>query len=126
MSLNSRYKYYRLSLGERKAIKELLKERGIVLAIVFGSFVDMDSFRDIDVAVYAGRLGMDLNLMLKLAADLEERLRVPVDVVPLESVPAKFRHYILTKGKVILEEVAGLYEALFMQTLDELMLLRAN
>ncbi|MEM4674901.1 MAG: hypothetical protein QXM12_01285, partial [Nitrososphaerota archaeon] len=38
----------------------------------------------------------------------------------------KLRHHILTKGEVLLEKQPGLYEALLMQTLDELATLEAG
>ncbi|MCX8204982.1 MAG: nucleotidyltransferase domain-containing protein [Candidatus Nezhaarchaeota archaeon] len=130
MLLNSHYKYYRLKPEEREAliegVRRVLEEEGVVLAIVFGSFTELDSFRDIDIAVYTERAEAGLDAISKLAARLEEQIHVPVDVVPLESIPTKFRRYILTKGRVILERVAGLYEALVAQTVDELMLLERS
>jgi hypothetical protein len=42
---------------------------------------------------------------------------------PLIRSPQKFRHYVLTKGKIIVEEVTGLYEAFLKQTLDQIFLL---
>ncbi|MEM0225862.1 MAG: nucleotidyltransferase domain-containing protein [Thermofilaceae archaeon] len=124
-----RYRYYRLSPEERRTLKEAIRStlegRGVELAIIFGSFIELESFRDVDVAVYA-RGGLDLNDVIKLAAELEERTRTPVDVVPLEKAPPRFRHHILTKGEVLLEKQPGLYEALLMLTLDELATLEAG
>ncbi|HDD26770.1 MAG TPA: hypothetical protein ENF75_06790 [Acidilobales archaeon] len=51
---------------------------------------------------------------------LEEMIKIPIDVVPIDEVSARFRRYILTKGKVILEKYPGMYEALLIMTLDEL------
>jgi len=52
-----RYRYYRLSPEEKRALKEVirsvLEKRGVELAIIFGSFTELESFRDVDVAVYA-------------------------------------------------------------------------
>ncbi|MEM4640232.1 MAG: nucleotidyltransferase domain-containing protein [Thermofilum sp.] len=124
-----RYRYYRLSPEERRTLKEAIRStlegRGVELAIIFGSFIELESFRDVDVAVYA-RGGLDLNDAIELAAELEERTRTPVDVVPLEKAPPRFRHHILTKGEVLLEKQPGLYEALLMLTLDELATLEAG
>ncbi|MEM0376853.1 MAG: nucleotidyltransferase domain-containing protein [Thermofilum sp.] len=124
-----RYRYYRLSPEEKRALKEAIRStlegRGVELAIIFGSFTELESFRDVDVAVYA-RDSLDLDDAIKLAAELEERTRTPVDVVPLEKASPKLRHHILTKGEVLLEKQPGLYEALLMQTLDELATLEAG
>jgi len=99
---------------------------GAELAIVFGSLVELESFRDVDVAVYASSRELDLDAVIKLSVELEERLHIPVDVVPLDAISPSFRHYILARGKVVLEKKSGLYEALLMQTLDELVVLESE
>jgi len=122
------YKYYRLSLEERELIIEriraILKEEGVPLAILFGSFIELDAFRDVDVAVYLRRV--DPDHLLRLANRVEGELGLPVDVIPLNTVSSKFRHHILTKGRVILEEQPGLHEALIIQALDEITLLESG
>ena len=67
-----------------------------------------------------------MDAVIKLSVELEERLRIPVDVVPLNVVSPSFRHYILTRGEVVLEKRPGLYEALLMRTLDELAVLESE
>ncbi|MDI3498532.1 hypothetical protein [Archaeoglobus sp.] len=57
---------------------------------------------------------------------LEDELSLPVDVVSIGLLPAKFRHYVLTRGKIVLEKQPELYEALFLNTLDELFLLETS
>ena len=127
---SERYRYYRFDLKEKEAVKEavreVLEEGGVELAIIFGSFVEMESFRDVDVAVYAGSRELDLDAVIKLSVKLEERLRIPVDVIPLNVVSPSFRHYILTRGEVVLEKRPSLYEALLMRTLDELAVLESE
>ncbi len=121
-----RYRYFEMDVEERRRIidriVETLKERDdVLLAIIFGSFVELPEFRDIDIAVYVCRRDV-LKAVIGLANILEERLGIPVDVVPLDYLPTRFRHYVLTKGVVILEKAPGLYEALLSQTIDELLL----
>ncbi len=122
---SERYEYYRLSDQEKEAvigrIVEVLRNENIPLALVFGSFVELNSFRDIDLAVYLR--DADLDYLFRLADRLEDVVGYPVNVVPLSEISPKFRYYILTKGLVIWEEYSGLYEALLMQTLDELWIL---
>ena len=122
------YKYYRLNLERRELIIEriraILEEEDVPLAILFGSFIDLDAFRDVDVAVYLR--DSDPDHLLRLASRLEGELGFPVDVVPLNAVPSKFRHHILTKGRVILEGQPGLHEALIMQALDDIALLESG
>ena len=118
-----RYRYYELSGEEREALIEAVRrvlgrDDRILLAVIFGSFVELESFRDIDIAVYA--VGMELREIFKLSARLEEEVKVPVDL--LQELSPSFRHYILVNGLVV-ERVAGLYEALISQALDELTLM---
>ncbi|MEM2622891.1 MAG: nucleotidyltransferase domain-containing protein [Candidatus Nezhaarchaeales archaeon] len=123
--LSERYRYYRLDPKGKEVVKKVLEE-GVELAIIFGSFVELESFRDVDLAVYAGSRDLDLDAVIKLSVKLEERLRIPVDVVPLDEVSPSFRHYILTKGEVLLEKRPELYEAQLMRTLDELIVLKSE
>jgi len=122
--LNDKLKYYTLSNEEKKTLLEKLKNilhgLSVELAIVFGSFVELDSFRDIDIAVY--RRDTSLEDTLKLEAMVEEALGYPVDIIPLDTISPRFRLHILTKGIVILEETSGLYEYLLKRSLDELKL----
>jgi len=122
--LNDKLKYYTLSNEEKKALLEKLKDilhgLSIELVVVFGSFVELDSFRDIDIAVYKKDTGLED--ILKLETMIEEALGYPVDVIPLDTISPRFRLHILTKGIVILEETSGLYEYLLKRSLDELKL----
>ncbi len=120
-----RYRYYELSGEEREALIEAVRrvlgrDDRILLAVIFGSFVELESFRDIDIAVYA--IGMELREIFELSARLEEEVKVPVDLL-LQELSPSFRHYILVNGLVVVERVAGLYEALISQALDELTLM---
>ena len=120
-----RFKYYRFCKSERevllKKIKEFLLRRGIDLAIVFGSFIEGDVFRDIDIAIYS--YAMDIDKLLKINSELELELGIPVDIVPLEQLNPVFRLKILRKGLVIVEK-PGIFEYFFMLTCDELEVMR--
>jgi len=123
-----RFKYYRLSHEERSRVVEKLREalraEGVKLAVLFGSFIEMNSFRDIDVAVYLEDPG-DLDRILELGAKLEEKIGIPIDVAPLQALPPRFRLKVLTKGLILVEE-PGLYEAMLIQTMDELIVISAT
>lgn len=119
----SAFKYYSKPKEEvvSKLEKALRHEKNILLAIVFGSFVEFNKYRDVDLAVYT--LRKDLGYLAKLSAKLELKLGIPVDVVPIDEAPVTLRYKILTKGTVILERAEGIFEALLSQTLDELYIL---
>ena len=121
--LNSEMKYFSLNAEERakliSKIKDVLShDSQILLAIIFGSFIELDSFRDIDVAIYAPNV--PLKHLLHLSVKLENELGIPVDIIPLNELPSRFKYHILVSGKIIIERKRGLYEALLSQTLDEL------
>jgi predicted nucleotidyltransferase len=120
-----RFKYYRFSKNEKevllKKIKEFLSRYDIDLAIVFGSFVEGDVFRDIDIAIYS--YAMDLDKFLKINSELELELGIPVDIVPLDQLNPIFRLKILRKGLVVVEK-PGVFEYFFMLTCDELEVMR--
>jgi len=120
-----RFRYYRFSKNEKevllKKIKEFLSRYDIDLAIVFGSFVEGDVFRDIDIAIYS--YAMDLDKLLKINSELELELGIPVDIVPLDQLNPIFRLKILRKGLVVVEK-PGVFEYFFMLTCDELEVMR--
>lgn len=123
------FKYYSLSGKEKNKvinlIKEVLsKEKHVLLAIIFGSFIELSSFRDIDIAVYS--LNTTLNYLAELAVKIEEKVKIPIDIVPISELSTKFKQYVLTKGLVIFERTPGLYEALLSQVADELMLMEKS
>ncbi|GAB6947836.1 hypothetical protein JCM16161A_19660 [Vulcanisaeta sp. JCM 16161] len=124
MEFSGEYVYHSMDREERELIisriRDILREYGISLGILFGSFVELNEFRDIDIAVYGKNL--DLNELLSLGTRLEEVLGMPVDVVPLINVDPEFRLSIMEHGLIILEDVDGLYEALMSEALDELYL----
>ncbi len=118
------YRYFRMNEHEKERVLDrvrelLMHEDKVLLAIVFGSFVELESFRDIDIAVYS--LDTSLDYIAKLSAELELKLGIPVDIVPITELDPYFKLSILTRGKVILEKVPGLYEALLREAEDEIL-----
>lgn len=78
-------------------IKALAQSYGAKRLILFGSAVeDPDTARDIDIAC-DGVLGWKL---FELGAELEEQLRMHLDIIPL-SPPSEFTRHIENKGKVL-------------------------
>ncbi|MET1160356.1 MAG: nucleotidyltransferase domain-containing protein [Thermoprotei archaeon] len=123
---SSRFRYYRLSTGEKEKLVDkirniLLREERIELVLIFGSFVENEYFHDIDIAVYGPSL--DLDYILRLGGLLELETGYPIDLIPLDQITPRFRHYVLVYGKIVLEKKSGVYEALLSQTLDEIYLL---
>ena len=91
---------YRLSPEERNQIRdqlaaELSQYPDVLFAYTYGSFVDSESFHDVDIGVYLS--GSTINA--KIAADLSQRLsgkiKLPVNVRILNAAPISFRFHVL-------------------------------
>ncbi|MBC7218376.1 MAG: nucleotidyltransferase domain-containing protein [Candidatus Caldatribacterium sp.] len=68
----------------------LLLHEEIVFAYLFGSFAEGSSYRDIDIAVYCDDKSPLVHAPLydvELSRELENVLRIPVDVVVLNNAP---------------------------------------
>lgn len=88
----------------RTALNEILKTRTeIRFAFLHGSFLEMRSFHDVDVAVYLYNEEIPEDLLeyeLSLSSILEGSIRMPMDVKILNFAPIAFR-YEVTRGEVI-------------------------
>ena len=77
---------------------ETARQYGVTELILFGSALDPSAdARDLDLACKGVR-GWDL---YRLGAALEEKLRMPVDLVPLDS-PSRFGQWIEAHGRRLL------------------------
>jgi len=96
------------------AKEELLVRLGNVLrnhpdigfAVVFGSFLEGNGFRDIDVGVWTTS-SADARLDLELAGSLSAALDLPVDVRRLNDAPVPFLfHALRGRAVVVRDDVA--------------------
>jgi len=73
-----------------KKLREILgKKKEIVLAIVFGSFVEYEKARDIDIAIYTIEKKDELESYIyadELAEELRKYLNKPIDIIVLNNV----------------------------------------
>ncbi|RLF03663.1 MAG: sugar transporter [Thermoprotei archaeon] len=111
-----------------EAISRRLEERGeLLLAVVHGSFIESEVFRDLDVAVYTGG-AVAPDQWFVYADELEEYLvklaGFAVDVQVLDYAPPSFRAAVLSSGIVLLERVPGLRAMLLAHALEELQAFR--
>ena len=95
--------------GVVKLIRSILAGfEEIDLAYLYGSFLERDDFRDIDIAIH---LSKDMaayprfKLSAKVAGSLEKEMqpRVDFDVKILNDAPAHFQYEVISKGVVVLE-----------------------
>lgn len=76
----------------------------ILFSYAHGSFVELERFRDVDIAVYCDEdrdQHMDvLRFESRVASELEELIRLPVDVRVLNHAPLGFLYHV-TCGRVV-------------------------
>lgn len=91
-------------------VSALTKYDKIVLAYVFGSFIQSDNFSDIDLAVLIKKetLAVSLDFELNLEIALEDIVYYPVDVRVLNYAPLSFCENVIRHGRVVLERDANL------------------
>ena len=106
MSENLEFKYYRVKDEERNKLlerlrQELLKQEDILFAYVHGSFIEVESFKDLDVAVWVNDPERSFEYSVNLSVKLELKLRVPIDVHVLNEAPLPFKHHVFTRGVLL-------------------------
>lgn len=103
--------YFSIKQNQKEKIKQeikktLKKERGIVFAYLYGSFLNAPSFRDIDIGVYLNqinRTGIDdyeLNIAEKIAAKIDFSFEI-IEVKILNFAPDSFLNNIFSKGELL-------------------------
>lgn len=87
-------------------LKEELQKRPEVLFVyLFGSFVEEEEFRDVDVALYVRKGSIPDDGMwysIRLSLDLERAIGYSVDVILMNSAPDHLIHRI-SKGRVLVD-----------------------
>ena len=116
-------KYYRFKNEEKENILHRLREffereERIKLAYIFGGFTRRNVVRDIDVAVYA-LPAFSFSELVKLNVNVEQMLRISVDVIQLQDIDPAFRLKVL-KGGVPLKMKNEMHYALISQAFSEL------
>lgn len=116
-----RIRYFKVKLED---IVEKLKEyfnskRNVTIAILFGSILRRNIVRDIDIAVHINGEA-DLNKIINMSIELEELLKIPVDIIPLKQIPPPIRIRILLKGKPIIIKNKATYTEILKTTISEI------
>ena len=116
-------KYYRFKNEEKEEILRRLKEYferegRIKLAYIFGGFTRRDVVRDIDVAVYAVP-AFSFSELVKLNVNVEQMLRISVDVIQLQDIDPAFRLEVL-RGGIPLKMKNDMHYVLISQAFSEL------
>ena len=104
----------RIGKQEIEKIKDFLKEKKeIQFVYLFGSFISLKNYRDIDIGVYVEEneeKNLDiLNYELDLSVQLEKLIKFPCDVKVINNLPISLQ-YSITKGKLLFVKDEVLYE----------------
>ena len=87
-------------------IRQVLSEkREILFAYIFGSFVDQENYRDIDIALYLEdpKKADVLQLEFLLAEELERKFPIPFDIRVINHAPLGFVYNLLTRKILVLD-----------------------
>jgi predicted nucleotidyltransferase len=96
-------------------LQDLLAGRDdVTFAFVFGSSLDQDEFRDIDIGIWTGPSASP-RLDVELAAEASVALGVPVDVRRVNDAPTAFVFHVL-RGRPILVRDESLLATLMERT----------
>lgn len=71
----------------------------VVFAMVFGSFVDGEAFRDLDLGIWTSDVA-SRRVELELATTLSASLGLPVDVRRVNDAPVPFLFHVL-RGRIV-------------------------
>ncbi|MEM2902158.1 MAG: nucleotidyltransferase domain-containing protein [Candidatus Bathyarchaeia archaeon] len=101
------FKRRELSAERRLKLLEEVRRRilgvdDVVFAYVYGSFVEGSSFRDLDIAVWIRDPEKAFYYTVDFSAWLGIEVGVSVDVQVLNEAPLPFKHYVFTRGKLLL------------------------
>ncbi|ADI31969.1 nucleotidyltransferase domain-containing protein [Staphylothermus hellenicus] len=113
-------RYFKICLEDvvEKLREYFASREDVLIAILFGSALRRNIVRDIDIAVYLAR--KSLNKILRMGWELEEILKTPVDIVPLEQLPPKLKLKILLRGKPIIIRSPSTYTEILKTSIGEL------
>jgi predicted nucleotidyltransferase len=107
---------YRLDSAAREDIirrigAALTGRTDLVFAFVFGSFLEREAFRDVDVGIWTSAqasAGLDLELAQRLSRELE----MPVDVRRINDAPTSFLFHVLRGRPLVVRDEAHLAEVM--------------
>ena len=118
------FRFYDLPPGRRREVLDRVREalRGsgeVLLAIVFGSFMEHRPFRDIDLAVYVRGVGDYLDYKFALERDLSATIGYPVDVHLLNNAPPWLTLVACLEGELLYARKRDIHARLCKKALEE-------
>jgi len=107
-----KYGYFSIDDAGRGRLIETIRSvvngyNEVLLAVLFGSFVELGEFRDVDLGIYCR--GGCWDVAVDLGVELEERIGLPFDIVDIDESLITLQLRIFRTGIPILERVPGLF-----------------
>ena len=117
MSIN----YYEVELEKvKEAVKEVLEKYDyILIAVIFGSVLRRRIVRDVDIGIITSR-PLAFRELTEIASQLEDKLSVEIDIVPLEEAPPLLRYKALSEGLIVVNRDHKKYHYLLSEAFMEL------
>jgi hypothetical protein len=117
-------KAYQLGREGKEKLIELLRDflrsrDEVVFAYVFGSFLEEETFHDIDIGIYLSEIPQEESTQygLALSQTLSSHLRIHVDARVLNFAPTSFLYHVI-RGKLIIERDEEVSTTLAEQTIQ--------
>ncbi|MEM1554223.1 MAG: nucleotidyltransferase domain-containing protein [Thermoproteota archaeon] len=100
------FKYRRISVVKREALLQELKRileklDDVLFAYIYGSFIEREFFRDVDVAVWINNSEEAFRHEVELSSKLEAELGIPIDIHVFNEAPLPFKYVVFTKGRLL-------------------------
>lgn len=86
------------------------KQKKIVFAYIFGSFVSEKKFTDIDIGIFiANKKGINtFNFELRMENEINSFIHFPVDVRTINDAPISFVYHVIKEGVLIKDDAPSL------------------
>jgi len=102
-----------------REVRRLVDRPEILMALLYGSFIEGGAFRDLDVGVYLAPSADDLLIPLEVEEEIRIRLGLPADVRVLNGAPPSVLKNVLSRSILLVERVPLLRERLLTKAVDE-------
>jgi predicted nucleotidyltransferase len=110
MSIN----YFEVNLPEVIEVSKSVLEKNpkIIIAVIFGSATMKKLVRDIDIG-YIAIPKLSFEEYVRISTEIEEKIGIPVDFIPLDEASPLLRYIALSKGiKIIVKDNVLFYNYL--------------
>lgn len=86
---------------------------------IHGGFLEAESFRDVDIAVWLEEGEDPFRYAVEVAAKLEGELGIPLDLHVLNESPLPFKYQVLTKGLLLFSRDEGVRSRVVDETIRQ-------